>query len=69
MRNKRNKLEKNPNSLQPLRYTNLVVRIARTTKRTEVVKEPSKNRSEKMRTPKPMITSRTASRQIKSQKL
>jgi len=64
MRNKRNKLEKNPNSLQPLRYTNLVVRIARTTKRTEVVKEPSKNRSEKMRAPKPMNTNFTKSREV-----
>ena len=64
MRKKRNELEKNPNSLQPLRYTNLVVRIARTTKRTEAMKEPSKNRSKKMRTPKPMNTNVTIPRKI-----
>jgi hypothetical protein len=40
----RDKLEKNPNSLQPLRNTNPVVRVARTTKGLELVENPSKNR-------------------------
>jgi hypothetical protein len=52
----RDKLEKNPNSLQPLRCTNPVVRVTRATNRLEHVEKPSKNRDKKMGASKPMNT-------------
>jgi hypothetical protein len=44
MRKNRDKLEKNPKTLQLLRNTNTVVGITRTTKRLKVVEKLSKNR-------------------------
>jgi hypothetical protein len=41
----RDKLEKNPNPLQPLRNTNPVVRVARTAKRAEPMEKSSENRN------------------------
>jgi hypothetical protein len=60
----RDKLEKNPNPLQPLRNTNPIVRITRTTKRPEPVEKSGKNRDKKMRTPKPMGTGMVIPRKI-----
>jgi hypothetical protein len=65
MGKKRNKFKKNPNSLQPPRNTNPVVRVAGTTKRTEAMEKPSKNKDKKMGTPKPMNTSITMPREIR----
>jgi len=64
MRKNRDKLKKNPNPPQPLRNTNPVVRIARTTKRPESMEKPSKNRNKKMRTPKPMNTNIAIPREV-----
>jgi len=64
MRRERDKLEKNPKTLQLLRNTNSVVRIAGTTKRLEVVEKPGKNRGKKMRTPEPMNTNISVLKEI-----
>jgi hypothetical protein len=69
MRENRDKLEKNPNPLQPLRNTNTVVRVARTMKRLEPMEKPSKNRNKQMRTPKPMNTNIAIPREVQLQKL
>jgi hypothetical protein len=69
MRKNRDKLEKNPNPPQPLRNTNPVVRVARTTKRTEPMEKPSKNRNKQMGTPKPMDTNTAIPREVQPQKL
>jgi hypothetical protein len=69
MRKNRDKLKKNPNSLQPFRNANPVVRIARTTKRTEPMEKPGKNRDEEVGTPKPMNTNTAIPREVQLQKL
>jgi len=66
MRKNRDKLEKNPNPLQPLRNTNPIVRITRTTKRPEPVEKSSKNRNKEVRTPKPMNTNIAIPREVQS---
>jgi hypothetical protein len=65
----RDKLKKNPDTLQFLRNTNTVVGIARAAKRTEPMEKPGKNRDKKMGTPKPMNTNITIPRKVQQQKL
>jgi hypothetical protein len=57
-------LKKNPNPPQPLRNTDLIVRIARTAKRAEPVEKPSKNRDEEVGTSKPMNTNTAIPREV-----
>jgi hypothetical protein len=64
MRKNRGKLKKNPKTLQLLRNTNPVIRVARVAKRTEPMEKPGKNRDKQMRTSKPMNTSITMSRKV-----
>jgi hypothetical protein len=65
MRQKRPELHMNPKTPKPPRNTNLVIRIANITKSLEIRQKLSKNRSKQMRTPKPMNTGRTVSRDVK----
>jgi hypothetical protein len=60
----RDKLKKNPHTLQFLRNTNTVVGIARVAKRTEPMEKPGKNKDKQMRTSKPMNTSITMSKKV-----
>jgi len=52
------------NSLQPLRNTNPVVRITRTMKGLEHMKNPSKNRDKQMKAIKPMNTDTTTPKEV-----
>jgi hypothetical protein len=61
----RDKLKKNPDTLQFLRNTNPVVGIARAAKRTEPMEKPGENRGEKMRTPKPVNTNTAMPKEIR----
>jgi hypothetical protein len=63
----RDKLKKNPDTLQFLRNTNIVVGIARAAKRTKPMEKPGKNRDKKMGTPKPVNTDTTIPREIQGQ--